>query len=540
MRFQNKSLITPVAIFLVLTLSSILIISCDRRSNIYSKIADAETLISDDPDSALHILEDLHFRELSGMDEKQKAYLCIALAKSKLRLGKSFITDETFDQSIHYLESVADTVGLIDIYQLAAIKKRWFRQQDSAAYYLSKAIALTDDSSAKIRSALYIKLSNLYAFPTLNKDYQSAIKYAKLALSSASTSEDSARAYHDIGLFYSFQNQNDSAIMYMRNAINGTVAEHPDLDTYILNYANTDPELSRSVSFLNLINGKSLGKFITLGFLYLNNSRPDSAIYYLVKSKKLYNENPSSYSINTYNNLRLLEQSINLLKTGVVSQGDGTIINDSISQTLEIQRKISEERHYYNNQLQIRLLESRARRQLIGIVSLVILIIFIMSFGLYVWYSKRRFLKLKQQLDNVRIEQIVTEASESVNNLGESQKLLKERIDICREQFRLTKLQVELDKMELQYRNTDSYPPLKNREALQKRLIECFAELIVDLKMTGAKLNLDDIVTCSMSCLNESNAAIAACLGTTETAVRTRKTRLRAKLPTDVWEMIGL
>ena len=442
---------------------------------------------------------------------------------------------------MRYLEAVSDTLGLIDIYQLAAIKKRWLRQQDSAAYYLSKAIDIAPDSSYRLKSNLYTKLSNLYAFPTLPKDYETAVKYAKHALSYSKSSEDKARTLHDIGLFYSYQNKNDSAIIYMEKAFKETSPDDPDYDQYILNYAsipNADTQLC--VYFLNRIKGKHLGKLITLGFLYLNDSRLDSATYYLDESKKLYERNPSSYSMNTFNNLSLLEQSVGLLKRGIVNWERGSVTNDSISLINDTQRKISNEQHDYNHWLQVQLLESKAKKRLIWTISLGVLMLMTVGFGFYIWYSKRKFLKLKRELESVKIEQIVAEAEEDEAEKETSINLIRKRLELCIEQFRISKLQPEIDNMELQYRSSGSFPTIKSREAFQKGLISCFADFIVDLKMTGAKLTVDDIVTCIMSRLKESNTAIVACLGTTETAIRTRKTRLRAKLPPKILEMLDI
>lgn len=511
------------------------VLSCDRNSTIDTCLTEAEALIYNAPDSAQQILDDIHFKEASHINERQKAFLSILQAKASIRQGKSFITDESFDQSMRFLEAVSDTLGLIDMYQLAAIKKRWLRQQDSAAYYLSKAIDIAPDSSYRLKSELYTKLSDLYAFPTLPKDYDTAVKYAKKGLSYANSSEYKARALHDIGLFYSYQDKNDSAIIYMEKALYETSQDDPDYDQYILNYAcipNADTQ--RCVSFLNRIKGKHLGKLITLGFIYLNDSKLDSATYYLAESKKLYESNPSAYSINTFNNLCLLEQSVGLLKNGIINWYKGTVTNDSISLILDTKSKIANEQQDYNQRLQVMLLESRARKRLTWIISLSVVLLMTVCFGFFVWHSKRKFLKLKQQLDSVKIEQIVTEASEDVDEKETSMNLIRKRLEICIEQFRISKLQQEIDKMESLFRSSGSFPTIKSREAVQNGLISCFADFIVDLKMTGAKLTVEDIVTCIMTRLKESNTAIAACLGTTETAIRTRKTRLRAKLPPDI------
>ena len=514
---------------------------CDRTKTIDNRLRETESLISTSPDSALQILEDIRSEEAYHINERQKADLSILIAKAKNSQGRTFITDEFFDQSISYLESVSDTVGLVDIYQLAAIKKRWLLQQDSAAYYLSKAIELAPDSCGGFKSGLYIKLSNLYAFPTLPKDYDAAVKYAKLALKTASLPEDKSRILHDIGLFHSYLNNNDSAIIYMERALNETDPGNPDYETYALNYAALpNADIRRSRSFLDQIHGSHLGKMITLGFLYLNNSRLDSATRYLSESKSIYYDNPSLYSINTYNSLQLLEQSIGLLKTGTIFPDRSTVTNDSVSYILDTQRKVAKEQSDYNTWLLVRMLEAKANRQLIFTLSLAAILLLVVCFGLYVWYSKRKFLKLRQQLDKVKVEQIVTEAEEERKEPDTLNNLIKKRLDICIEQFRISNLQTEIDRIELQYRSSGAFPSIKRRETLQQGLIGCFADFIVDLKMTGAKLNIEDIVTCIMSCLKESNVAISACLGTTDTAIRTRKTRLRGKLPPKILEMLNL
>ncbi len=162
----------------------------------------------------------------------------------------------------------------------------------------------------------------------------------------------------------------------------------------------------------------------------------------------------------------------------------------------------------------------------------------IIGFGIYVWYSKRKFLNLRRQLDNVKVEQIVVEANEEEPE--SSLDLVRCRMNLCIEQFRESKLQANLDKITLDFRNTGNYPSIKERETLQKRLIGCFADFIVDLKMTRVKLNMEDIITCILSCLRESNATIAACLGATDSAIRTRKSRLRVKLPAEMLDLLDL
>ncbi len=535
--YNNLTFVFICNILYACILSLLLLTSCNNTTFINEQLTKAEELLKSYPDSALLILDEIKSR--GKLSEAMKDYAINLTAKAKLRKGESFLTIDGFDNALNYYEENRDSVALLDMYQLAAIRMRWLGDQDSASIYLVKAIDIASEATSPTKSELYIELSNLYARPSLKKDYAKAISYAKEAMKTSRTKEERARAMHDIGLFHSFIGNNDSAAFYMENTLAETDVDDPQFTAYALNYASLpSADFRLSVTNLNRIKTQSLGKLITLGFLYLNNSQVDSARHYLEASKSMYNENPGRYSINTFNNLRMLEQSIGLLRKGAVLSYEGTVTNDSISELTAIQRKISEERRDYNNQLQIQLLQAKTRRQFLLSIGLGIILCLTIGFGIYIWNTKRKFLELKRQLDNVKVEQIVAEANE-----GESETsldLMRRRMNLCIEQFRESKLQANFDKITMDFRNTGNYPPVKERETLQKRLIGCFADFIVDLKMTGVKLNMDDIVTCILSCLRESNATIAACLGSTDTAIRTRKYRLRAKLPAEMVDLLEL
>ncbi|MCM1076561.1 MAG: hypothetical protein NC411_04290 [Bacteroides sp.] len=268
------------------------------------RLAKAEASLENSPDSALLILDDINSQ--NGVSSEIKAYSTMLTAKAKLRKGESFLMVDGFDDALGYYETSTDTTALLDMYQLAAIKMRWLSDQDSASMFLNKAADIASETTSPSKSELFIELSNLYAMPSLNKDYAKALTYAMDAVKVARTKEERARAMHDIGLFYSSIGHNDSTAIFMERALAETDAADPLFATYALNYAgNPASDFKRSVCYLNRIKKKSLGKLITLGFIYLNNSQLDSARYYSEASKSMYNENPARYSINTYNSLSL-------------------------------------------------------------------------------------------------------------------------------------------------------------------------------------------------------------------------------------------
>ncbi|MDE7475440.1 MAG: hypothetical protein K2M71_07410, partial [Duncaniella sp.] len=62
-------------------------------------------------------------------------------------------------------------------------------------------------------------MANHYSNPLAPKDYRKAIFYAQKADSADLTGSNRARTLHDIGIFYAFLNENDSARFYIEKAI---------------------------------------------------------------------------------------------------------------------------------------------------------------------------------------------------------------------------------------------------------------------------------------------------------------------------------
>lgn len=270
---------------LTLILCLLLFVGCNNVSTDINELAKAEIFLDNSPDSTLLILDAIRTR--SGLADDIKASATLLTAKAKLRKGESFLTVDGFDDALNYFVVKRDSSALLDMYQLAAIRMRWLGNQDSASIYLHKAINIASETTNPTKSELYIVLSNLYAMPSLKKDYGKGISYAKDAEKTSRSKVERARALHDIGLFYSFMGHNDSAAIYLERALTVTDPDNPLFTTYSLNYANLPTaDLRLSVAYLNRIKTQSLGKLITLGFIYLNNSQVDSAIHYAEASKK--------------------------------------------------------------------------------------------------------------------------------------------------------------------------------------------------------------------------------------------------------------
>lgn len=460
-------------------------------------------------------------------------------ALNRLNQGKTYLLLEGMDDAIAHYSQANDTTHLLEMYQLASIKMRWKGQQDSAAVYLHKASDLTTSQTTPSTCDIYLDLAELYSHPLYKKDYKKAIEYGHQAYEADLSGEKRSLILHDIGICYAFMNVNDSAIAYIDRAINITPANSPYYATFALNYSSlTNADFHKSIDCLDRIVEIHLGKLITKGYLYLNHGQTDSAYTYLERSKELYDSAPEKYSINTYNSLRMLSNCVSYAITGKVYPGEGTEINDSINARIALDHKIKTEIAENNASLEIELLASETRAQRAWIIVLVVILAGAVVSGLIFWRSKSKYIRLHKEFDLLRQKQILIEADDIASGNSGSFEIIVKRAEISVNRFRETGIFDLIQRGEIAYNDDETYLSIKDRATVRQALLDCFADFIIDIKMDAGKLSMDDILTSLLSVMHASNAAIAASLGVSAGAVRSRKTRLKGKLSDEMYKFV--
>lgn len=479
---------------------------------------------------------------LIGCSSKEKdchADKVRTIAIDKLNQGETYLLLRGIDAAAAHYSQESDTIHLLEMYQLASIKMLWKGQQDSAAVYLHKAADLSTSRTSPSTCDVYLDLAELYSHPLLKKDYKKAIEYSHRAYRADSLGENRSRLLHDIGIYYAFMNENDSALAYIDKAIEYTPANSPYYPTFALNYSNlSTADFHKSIKYLDRIEGAHLGKLITKGFLYLNHGQTDSAYTYLERAKERYDSAPENYSINTYNSLRMLSNCVSYALTGKVYPGDGTEINDSISARIALDRKIETEIAENNASLEIELLASETRVQRAWIIVLVVILVAAVVSGLIFWRGKSKYIRLHKEFDLLRQKQILIEADENAYGNSGSFEIIVKRAEISVSRFRETGIFDLIQRGEIAYNDSETYLSVKDRAKVRQTLLDCFGDFIVDIKMDAGRLSMDDILTSLLSVMHVSNAAIAACLGVSAGAVRSRKTRLKGKLSDEMAKFI--
>lgn len=130
------------------------------------------------------------------------------------------------------------------------------------------------------------------------------------------------------------------------------------------------------------------------------------------------------------------------------------------------------------------------------------------------------------------------EADDNDSEYSGSIDIIVKRATISVNRCRETGIFDLIQRGESAYNDSETYLSAKERATVRQALLDCFADFIVDLKMDAGKLSMDDILTSLLSVMHASNAAVAACLGVSAGAVRTRKTRLKGKLSPEIAKIV--
>ena len=309
----------------------------------------------------------------------------------------------------------------------------------------------------------------------------------------------------------------------------------------MLNYANTpDVNYEKAKRYLSELPENSLGRLITLGFLNLNNRHIGIAEYFYDKADSLFNSAPDKYSINTYNSLRILNACVKYALDEKVSVGEGVTRNDSISQVISRKEALTCEISNNNLLLQKYIHKSQLRTQRKIVIILSIVFFGIILFFLYDRNNKKQYIKLRKELDQIRVNQIELQFTDSENEKKtELTKIWKKKTDICRDNFIRNGWMKKLQTLEGNDKHSnDSFLSPTEREKLRKLLFEEFTDVIIDIKTAGNGVNLDDLSLCLLCLLKVNNTTISKCMGASENAIRTRKSRLKEKLDPQMYQFI--
>lgn len=142
----------------------------------------------------------------------------------------------------------------------------------------------------------------------------------------------------------------------------------------------------------------------------------------------------------------------------------------------------------------------------------------------------------KNQLQLINAQEQCEEAVEKVElNREEVLALYKESFTLCYRRFEVGRWASMLEALSASLQPMPM--TLSERQALSQALDECFIQVNVNLRSEG-RLTKDDVRCCLLALIGCPLPIVAVCLGCSYEAVHARKSRLKDKLPKDIFEWV--
>lgn len=278
------------------------------------------------------------------------------------------------------------------------------------------------------------------------------------------------------------------------------------------------------------------------GDIFLALGHTDSARHYFQRSllpgRDVYTD------CNTY--YKLMEMDLAEGRTDSVSSylAHHTELLDSIAR---MQSRAEVERVHADHAIR---LHDRALRQrhtrfvtvcLIGIVILALTLL-----ALFSAIDNRRkaaYIRLQKQLAQNRAEMLaltsMPDDSEAPLMQPDHERLFalrRQRVEYCREVFAHTPWRTRISQIET---NTEAEAlTLKERGELQQVLIDSFADAMIDLRSECPTLTATDLHLVILTLLGCSIRTASLCTANSETALRSRKTRMKAKMSEELYRFV--
>lgn len=563
---MNHSLMTKID--LLLFMWAFLSCACSSREKVETAFSQAESLIEEHPDSALHLLQALPApQKLSG---KECARYALLLARATDKCGQSLLPcDSLLNVALHYYNENGKERAVALLY-----KGRLEIEMNStkeAIAHLQEGLTLLKDfpNEVEIKRNTLSSLGNLY----FNANYfEEAIKTYRELYKCCITDKDKSIALNDISSYYSIIDRKDSTITIQRKALKYAFASKDsvmiatskfNLSVYDGEFGELDSALYQVYSAAQWFPGGKIPEnyYGNLGYLLFQTGKDiNSAVYYL--NKNLESATHIASKSAALFSLYRIEKERGNYKAASSYLEKYVEIQNSLSKT-EKSTAIQQLIDKYNIKIQMREDQIIRHRQLHRIISL-----FIFCCMLIVLFYQRRMNKrkriqlmyqqdLKQTQHRLSSMQTIIEDNQSIirllqeerRNLKQDQQHKKDEIQergctiekLRQEKHELrNKLFIQSDIykriLTIEKQKVSNKKEMKvltdtEQNKLQQTISEIYFDYVSYLQAKYPKLTKEDIL---YLCLNEAKLqplTIARCFGYSDThPINQRKLRLKVKM----------
>lgn len=508
----------------------------------------ADSLMQSRPDSSLYLLDAIS--EPQEMKDEDRALYNLLFTQAKYKNCVLLQNDSSIRIALDYYKSNRDMVRLAKSYfYLGCVHLEQKNLPAAIESYLKAVDTMPVGKDSLFMAMIYSHLGDCYNEQDLN---ETAINMYKRGYNLCPI-YDSARIFYflkDIGDAYLMKYQFDSTSYYYQQALKIALSIH-DIDLMSVVYKNmatlfneqgkyveANSYISKALPYL--FNEDDFTSACSIKGDILNNlEKADSAVYYWKIGK-----NSSNIYVKTssYQSLFLESKRMKDWENSVLYADSFVVLYDSIN-TMSYRAELDSLMDNHMVELYKYKLSVKNKQIIVGLITAFVFLAFTLII-VYLWRDRRRqmrYLSLQQQLMENRTETMllhdVTDMATDDNDV-ELYKLSEERFAICLSLFKATDGYKKLCELE------KSTPKIRRALVLNYRLKiigdirKSFVDVMTDFKEQCATLTHDDLLYCILILLNTSKDNIWDIMNSTPDAIKTRKSRIKNKMDTELFERI--
>ena len=546
--------------------------ACDHRGKPYpATLLQIESLADTNPEEAPPLLDRLR-DSLSSFDEEQRMYYDLLDLKVNDKMYVRHTSDSLIKRITAFYEVYGDRDKLLESYYYMGRVYRDLNDAPEALKYFQKALDVAGDTRKyRLLSNVYSQMGMLYDYQNVYEEairmYEKAAEYKLLKGDSTSLS----LVLRDIARVYDMVDKNDSALLYFQKAAiianetgnrhrySGILTEQGDLYRELGMYDKALECLFESLK--DSVGRNMYPTYSTLGHIYLEVGRLDSADYYLrrcLDSPDLYVRDAIYEYLSLLYERRLnYREAIRYVRLGQQVQDSIRKITDSE----EIRNKMTSLYNYQKRETENLRLKGENDRMQIRIYRILSLFGLGLSITLlFIYRLKRQKERLARQFEalqrekqeqyersfqyveanNVKLNELGTLLSKDHEDTNSLLHVRKELLQVTNEQIQLRR--TERDLLESDLRHSDIYMKFHStneadqiiREedwnALRKELDKTYNNFTNRLYQLYSGMSLIELRICYLIKISVKVTDMAKILGRSKPSVSSSRKRLYKKI----------
>ena len=529
-----------------------------HNSNVIPQLRLADSLMNNQPDSSLAILEKLSPEKMP--DKSAKAMYALLLTTALDKNFKPHRNDSLILTAVNYYKDNSDNnLRTKAYYYLGRVYQGYEEYVKATEAYLSALKTASPDQAPILQ--IYNNLASCYE----NQEfYLQAIKTYKESYATAERMKDKYGILHasrGLGNIYAIQDEEEKALSHYQkalliaqsvkdslweNAIFCDIAKvYDDQGLYIEAKKQIDLALEYAPSDINLS-----PTYFWKGTILYNLEEPDSALHYLSQAST----NADIYTKAViYQTLYQINKERKNYEQAILYNDTALICYDSIQNIIhhtEVNNLINKHStEIYEQQIKK---QSQQTKSILIIGTLVIIFLFIYTL-MYISnrnkkaHIHRQQLLIRNQTEKTTLKEEIRALSHT-NEINEHKyaAILNQRIKLWHQSLQIC---VRLFKTTTSYKKIQSIETSKNKKEkeitqeeismIYQDINESFIEAMQELLEQYPNLTQDDLYYCILNYLQLSNNTIKVCMKTeSQSALNQRRYRIKKQLSTLIFSII--